>query len=768
MASPNRPESRLEQEVLGNMPVSPRFHLALTAAWLAWAHLAIAQGPERPAALVPAKVRTKKEFNRREALKLYTLALVCQREDRIVEAVRHLERAAVLDPESAPVQKGLAALYVALERPQDALKASKRALELGPADYEMWFNYARQLKARGQTKEACTALARGARCPGLKEHPDVLQQMQFERGVLHEGLREYDRALEAFGQAVKVLEKPEALLEAGPFDRKEINARAADLLERMGRLALRLRRYDQAVAAFRRAQAKAGDWTGRLDYNLAEVYYRQHQYAQALRHLNGYLRLQPQGTEGYELKITLLGLLGRRADIVRELQRHTEKDRFNVGLKLLLAKECGRSGNVAQAERIYLKLAERGASAELYKGLFHLYRDAPTRGMENALELLDKTLKDAADKDKDRTTRAAAAARARAMLIVLRDDPALVKPLLHVAGRDLRSGKRLGYETRGLLAVLAGRAGRLDQAEQLYRDCLADTDPRNEAAVYGGLLKVLWEAHKYAAVVEVCRQGLRKTQATNHVLFHLDLARALPLLGKMDEAVKHADEAVKLSGDDIRLITRLRRVTVLTLAERYGPAAAECRDLLKEYGKPAEVHDIRYALSNVYTASKNYPKAEAELERLIRDYPDDPTAYNDLGYIWADRGKNLDKAEEYIRKALDLDRKQRQLGAVIGTDQDRDNAAYIDSLGWVLFRRGHVADARREMEKASSLPGGDDDPVVWDHLGDVYARLDEAARARTAWQKAVVLYEVQKRRQMDDRYREIKKKLKLLEQDTQP
>jgi hypothetical protein len=52
--------------------------------------------------------------------------------------------------------------------------------------------------------------------------------------------------------------------------------------------------------------------------------------------------------------------------------------------------------------------------------------------------------------------------------------------------------------------------------------------------------------------------------------------------------------------------------------------------------------------------------------------------------------------------------------------------------------------------------------VVWDHLGDVYFRLGETTRARSAWEKAVELYEIARRRQPDDRYKDIKQKLKTL------
>src|SRR5207302_4646386 len=154
-------------------------------------------------------------------------------------------------------------------------------------------------------------------------------------------------------------------------------------------------------------------------------------------------------------------------------------------------------------------------------------------------------------------------------------------------------------------------------------------------------------------------------------------------------------------------------------------------------------------------------------EAILRADPNNATACNDLGYLWADQGKNLREAEELIRKALDLARKQKRAGPPLGGDADKDNAAYVDSLGWVLFRRGQVDAARQELEKAAGLPDGED-PVIWDHLGDVYQHLELAAQARQAWQRALHLYEQEKHRRMDQRYRDLRQKLKLLETTVQP
>jgi hypothetical protein len=53
--------------------------------------------------------------------------------------------------------------------------------------------------------------------------------------------------------------------------------------------------------------------------------------------------------------------------------------------------------------------------------------------------------------------------------------------------------------------------------------------------------------------------------------------------------------------------------------------------------------------------------------------------------------------------------------------------------------------------------------VVWDHLGDVLSRLKLKGRARSAWKKAVGLYEAGRRRKTDERYEEIQEKLKVEE-----
>jgi tetratricopeptide (TPR) repeat protein len=742
--------------------------------WLAVSFLLIARPGTAPAAdarPAPApRPPSRAEIDRREAERLYARALLLERDSRLIEAIDCLEKATRLDPEAADLRRAVVPLYLAVDRTEDALKACRNALDLEPGDFETWFLYARQLKLLNRTQDAIAALDRAAACPGLKDRPDLRLQIHFDLGVLHENAQEFAKAAAAFREVTALLEKGEVPVgEAGP---KEAATQAAETYERLGRVCVRAKRFDEAIAAYRKAQEKDPQRRPRINYNLADVYVGQGKLKEALDCLDDYLRTQPEGTEAYEMKIDLLHRLGRGNDVVRWLEVYAEADAQNPALKLLLARQYALAGRKDSAANLYGKMLETSPTPEVYRGLFTLLREEGLDGGRQALAMLDDSVRLATgEKGKDGDTNEAA--KARAMLVVLRDDANLVKAMLPAVRERLQSRSPrnprapvLQSETCRVLALLAERAHALDDAERLYRACL-DTMPRgpgsNEADIYIGLLDVLRQGRKYEEMVEVCRQGIEHAAATRLLVFHFDMSEALMALGRMDEALAEANRAVDIATEeDHRLQMRCFRARLLAMAGRTDEAETEGKALFKDFKAPSQVKEIRYTLSEIYSQAKKLPQAEEQLQLVLKENPDEARAHNDLGYTWADQGKNLEQAEKLIREALDLDRKQRKSGAQVGADTDQDNGMYVDSLGWVLFKRGRLKEARATMEKACRLPEGADDPVVWDHMGDVYHKLGETEKARTAWQKALEEYRKGGWRRPDDRPRDIEHKLKLL------
>ena len=104
--------------------------------------------------------------------------------------------------------------------------------------------------------------------------------------------------------------------------------------------------------------------------------------------------------------------------------------------------------------------------------------------------------------------------------------------------------------------------------------------------------------------------------------------------------------------------------------------------------------------------------------------------------MWAEHGWHLARAREMIEKALKLEPK---------------NAAYLDSLAWVLYKSEQPKEALDYAVKAVEL-SAEPDATLYDHLGDIYAALSQTDEARDAWQKSLTV-------ESDD---QVRKKLKAL------
>ena len=729
---------------------------------------AIARGQssdsDRPEPLTPLHSETNEDRAHVQALELYARGLIRQENDQLIEATRLFEKARELDPKVAAVHKILVPLYLAMSRTDDALAACRKALELAPDDYATRAVYARQLKHRGQLKEARDAFQRALQSPELADHLDVQVQMSFDLGVLYEELREYNRAVYTFNRVAGMLDNPQVLLEVPGFNQEMLSDQAAGIYERIIKICSDQKQFDRAIAFFEKARAKHPQQTARLNFTIAKIHYDRGEWLKALELLDAHLKTQPRGIEGYELRSAILKKLGRQAEIVASVERFAEQDSQNIRLQLFLASQYALYARPHDAERVYEKLLLQAPGPETYQALFRLYRSQEAIwGAKKVVEQLDTAISKATKKENHAEEDFRHAARARDVVAAIRSDADLSAAIVPAARLWLQGGGQLHSQTLLFLGLVASRSRQLEEAELFFRRCLDGSElGSQEFAVYQGLIQVLWQAHKYKELESLCRSGLQKAQAANRILFYLHLSQVSLVLGKMEEAAAAANRAVDTASDDRRLAARLNRVDIFGRADRLRESANEGEQLLKEYTQPGDVRDIRLRLANVYGTMRQYEKSEEQLQLVLKADPNDATANNDLGYQWADQGKNLVEAERLIRKAIDLDSQQKKVER-LGNADDSENAAFFDSLGWVLFRRGQLVAARQWLEKAAALASGAEDPVVWDHLGDVYFRIDGSARAKVAWQKSLLLYETGVRSKTDEHYEALKRKLRNLD-----
>jgi tetratricopeptide (TPR) repeat protein len=712
---------------------------------------------DRPTLYVRKQPPTRREIEHRDSLHKYVFGLLCEREERFADALKAFEEAARLDPDAPALFKAQVPILIGTGRYADAQAACRKVVALDPGDYLTWYIQAKLYKSAAKYPAAITALENGLKTDAIKEHPEAAQQLYIEVGALYERDDKFGPAADALNKAAAILEHPDRIADKGHVPRSLVLARASETYEKIGQLYRKAKRFDDSVAALRKAQERAPERAPRLNYLLAQICEEHGNLKQALAYVDAYLQSRPISTDPHELKISLLRRLKQADAIVPWLEDAAMRERFNNALQLLLAKECVSAKQPAKAETIYKKLAEDSPSAELYRGLFQIYKDEGAIGMARILAMLDKVMDKAAREDGPAPL--GTVQHARAMIGALRADGELAQKLVETAFRLKKGQEAMKFDTLYFLAMLADAHRKNEEAERFYRICLADKNltPTNEAVLYSGLLRVLGNARKHEAMIKVCHDGLIKAKGTNPLLFYKELARAQASLKRYDDALQSTDLGSKKAGDDNRLVFQILRVRILTMAERYADAEGECKALLKTHDRPAAAVELRYLLSNIYSAAKKQAKAEEQLQVILKIDPENVTVNNDLGYLWADQGKNLPVAEEMIRKALDLDRSQRRRNPNLNAEEDKDNAAYVDSLGWVLFRRGKIDDARKELERATTLGDGED-PTIFDHLGDVYIRLKMRPEASRAWQRSLELYN-QGVRKDEERVRDIRRKI---------
>lgn len=261
------------------------------------------------------------------------------------------------------------------------------------------------------------------------------------------------------------------------------------------------------------------------------------------------------------------------------------------------------------------------------------------------------------------------------------------------------------------LATIAHLQGDYDQALFLAREALRGPKGLNTSAV-SLVLDVYRRQKRYQDALDFL-QPLVKELGTDTAIN----VRYLEFLIRAGDTVK----ADAIAGVQIKSGTRGAIAVAQTYAqlERWDDAIRILSDLRK--ANP-EDDSIVFQLGSAYERAGKTAEAEKIFLGILERKPDDASTLNYLGYMWADRGENLPRAEEMIAKAV---------------KQDPRNAAYIDSLGWVYYRLGKLELAQKHLVDASDLMPWD--PTIQEHLGDVYVKRGELEKAAERYRAALKL-----------------------------
>jgi tetratricopeptide (TPR) repeat protein len=194
-------------------------------------------------------------------------------------------------------------------------------------------------------------------------------------------------------------------------------------------------------------------------------------------------------------------------------------------------------------------------------------------------------------------------------------------------------------------------------------------------------------------------------------------ASILARQGKVDEARQllralpertPADARMKLMAE----VSLLRDVKQYKAAyELLGEAAAK---------DPKDV-DLVYDQAMLAEKLDNLPEMERLLRQVMAAKPDNPQAYNALGYSLAERNVRLPEAKQLVEKALEY---------------APGDPFISDSLAWVEFRLGNKPEALRILQDVYKQRP---DPEIAAHLGEVLWSMGERERAQGVWREGLLL-----------------------------
>ncbi|MBS1262465.1 MAG: Beta-barrel assembly-enhancing protease [Calditrichaeota bacterium] len=305
--------------------------------------------------------------------------------------------------------------------------------------------------------------------------------------------------------------------------------------------------------------------------------------------------------------------------------------------------------------------------------------------------------------------------------------PASVTALKHLATAYERSGRKKDalavYDS--LLArnqvepdevlmrkvSLLSSLGEYEQAIEVYRR-LRQHRPQEDRIPFfiGGLYLDMGDTTKAAESIAAATNMRPVEPRYWNLRIRLEVAR-----GHDERAADLADSALSFNPEDVEL--HALAANVFLRNELAGRAERTLRRTIElDPDEPAHYINLGFLLHE----RGEFGEAERLYEDALKLEPGDPQLLNNYAYLLAEKGERLDEALEFVDDAVSI---------------EPDNASYLDTKGWILYRLERYDDARTYLERAVEL--SPDHPELLDHLGDLYHALGEQEKAREMWRRAL-------------------------------
>lgn len=280
----------------------------------------------------------------------------------------------------------------------------------------------------------------------------------------------------------------------------------------------------------------------------------------------------------------------------------------------------------------------------------------------------------------------------------------------------LSSGRESRIYAHYLKAAVAERLGEKEASVKEYLRA-EKLDP-GSSRIHLNLGAQYLSLNKLDLALEELKTAVESDPADLEARFNLALVHLF--LKNNDEAVKQYEVILKArlesEPDNSEIIISLAQIYYQQ--GKINETIGEYRRLTQLMPDKAEAYVF---LGELFSQAGDLDSGIASIKKALTLKPDYPEADNSLAYLYALKGENLDEALGLARRAL---------------KDNADKAAYIDTLGWVYFKKGLLDEAIAQLERAVKIL---EDPVIYGHLADVYFARGLPDEAEKAWHKSLDL-----------------------------
>ena len=501
-----------------------------------------------------------------------------------------------------------------------------------------------------------------------------LQSLKYER----EG--DFDRATDHYIQVV-----------ANDPERENFNLHLAVLLLRTGRITEAQDHARKALVRFPK--------NTRIRMILADILAVQGKHEEALAEYRRILDQDPKSSRAQLMLANILETQGKWDEALAAYRQVTVMDPHNPLGFFYLGRAQALKGKYAEAEKSLTKALSLRPSlldARKFLGLSLDQQGKFTKSLEQYL-ILHKLM---AHKD-------------------LGEHIDRIKQKKRIADEGGDPGKipTLEIETVPIHALLGAvyyeQASYLEAIDE-FRLALVQEDDLEIRWIIAKIYELLGRVDKAIQEIEAYKAPVSEGEKVEVLL---NLARLYGLNQQMDKSVELLKAALKYEPRNDRLFHSL------ALAHM---ALSEYDEAITTIQKAIELDDQKdayfFELGAMYERKGDFQRAIEAMERVLALNPNHSNAHNFIGYLYAQQGTNLDQAIVHLEKALSI--------------QPR-NGYFLDSLGWIYYKKGNLQEALRQIKKAMMYVPPD--PVLYDHLGEVLFSLRNFQEAHRAWKTSLAL-----------------------------